>query len=129
MTPIIEWINFNALPKKKKLMIFLPVLCWVLFLLFLSFSGAQARRHQAPVQQNAQVTHHQRRQKLHQAKHHTGLKNYYDRLREKGKIHGVAINNVKHKLLHIMCALVRNDCDYQPGHLTKCTPTVTTWAS
>lgn len=43
-------------------------------------------------------------------------KEYYDRLRARGKQHGIAINNIKNKLLHLAFSLVANDCDYEENH-------------
>lgn len=43
-------------------------------------------------------------------------KEYYDRLRARGKLHGIAINNIKNKLLHLAFSLVANDCDYEENH-------------
>lgn len=43
-------------------------------------------------------------------------KEYYDRMRAKGKLHGIAINNIKNKLLHLAFSLVANDCDYEENH-------------
>jgi transposase len=45
------------------------------------------------------------------------IRQYYQRKTAQGKLHGVAINNVKNKLLHIAYALVKNDCDYDPSHV------------
>lgn len=49
--------------------------------------------------------------------HNEGMRTYYQRKTAQGKHHGVAINNVKNKLLHIAYALVKNDCDYEPNHV------------
>lgn len=45
--------------------------------------------------------------------HNDVMRRYYQRKIEQGKLYGVAINNVKNKLIHIAYALVRNDQDYQ----------------
>ena len=50
-------------------------------------------------------------------RHDEAMKRYYQRKIAQGKQHGVAINNVKNKLLHIAYALVRNGQDYQSGHV------------
>ena len=50
-------------------------------------------------------------------RHDEALRQYYQRKIAQGKQHGVAINNVKNKLLHIAYALVRNGQDYQSGHV------------
>ena len=50
-------------------------------------------------------------------RHDEAMKRYYQRKIAQGKQHGVAINNVKNKLLHIAYALVRNGRDYQSGHV------------
>ena len=42
--------------------------------------------------------------------------NYYRRLSERGKCHGVALNNVKNKLLHLSVSLIANDMDYEENH-------------
>ena len=47
------------------------------------------------------------------------LKAYYDRLIAAGKPRGVALNNVKNKLLHIIFSLVKHDCDYEENHEWK----------
>lgn len=48
--------------------------------------------------------------------HDCKMKAYYKRMVDKGKPRGVAMNNVKNKILHIAFALVRNDCDYEENH-------------
>ena len=47
------------------------------------------------------------------------LKAYHDRLIAAGKPRGVALNNVKNKLLHIIFSLVVHDCDYEENHEWK----------
>ena len=47
------------------------------------------------------------------------IKAYYDRLVAAGKPKGLALNNVRNKLIHIMFSLVRNGCDYEEGHEWK----------
>ncbi len=42
------------------------------------------------------------------------IREYYERLRAKGKKHSVAINNVKNKLLRIIVALVKKRTFYDP---------------
>ena len=42
------------------------------------------------------------------------IREYYDRLRAKGKKHSVAINNVKNKLLRIIVALIKKRTFYDP---------------
>lgn len=42
---------------------------------------------------------------------------YYRRLVDRGKKPMVALNNVKNKMLAVITAMVRNDCEYQPDHL------------
>ena len=49
--------------------------------------------------------------------HDDSVRQYYQRKIAQGKQYGVAINNVKNKLLHIAYALVRNEQDYQPGYV------------
>lgn len=46
-------------------------------------------------------------------------RDYYLRLISRGKVHGVAINNVKNKLIHLVFSLVMNDKDYEPNHEWK----------
>ena len=41
---------------------------------------------------------------------------YRLRMEEKGKPHGVIITNIANKLLHIIYALAKNDCDFEKGH-------------
>ena len=41
---------------------------------------------------------------------------YYRRLSERGKCHGIALNNVKNKLLHLSVSLIANDMDYEENH-------------
>jgi transposase len=43
-----------------------------------------------------------------------GIRNYYCRMVAVGKKHGVAINNVRNKMLHIIVAMVRNKRKYDP---------------
>ena len=50
-------------------------------------------------------------------RHDEALRQYYQRKIAQGKQYGVAINNVKNKLLHIAYALVKNDSDFKPGHV------------
>ena len=45
-----------------------------------------------------------------------GIKQYYDRLIAKGKHKGVALNNVKNKLVHIITALAVNKTKYMEGY-------------
>jgi transposase len=52
-------------------------------------------------------------------RHDNGMRTYYQRKTAQGKPHGVAINNVKNKLLHIAYALVKNDCDYDPNYVNE----------
>lgn len=51
-------------------------------------------------------------------RHDELMRQYYQRKIEQGKLYGVAINNVKNKLLHIAYALVKNGCCYDPGHIS-----------
>ena len=51
--------------------------------------------------------------------HNPDIKSYFERLMTNGKVYGIAINNVKNKLIHIMYALVKNECDYTPGYRHK----------
>ncbi len=44
------------------------------------------------------------------------MRNYYRRFTDLGKHHGVALNNVKNKLIHILFSLVKHDCDYEENH-------------
>lgn len=41
---------------------------------------------------------------------------YAQRMKANGKPHGVILNNVKNKLLHLSMSLVINDCDYEENH-------------
>lgn len=41
---------------------------------------------------------------------------YYRRLSERGKCHGIALNNVKNKLLHLSLSLIANDMDFEENH-------------
>ena len=41
---------------------------------------------------------------------------YYRRLSERGKCHGIALNNVKNKLLHLSLSLIADDMDYEENH-------------
>lgn len=50
-------------------------------------------------------------------RHDEAMTQYYQRKIAQGKQHGVAINNVKNKLIHIAYALVRTDQDYQSGYV------------
>ncbi len=47
------------------------------------------------------------------------LADYYARLIAAGKHYGVALNNVKNKLVHILFSLVKHDCDYEVDHEEK----------
>ena len=49
--------------------------------------------------------------------HDDVIRQYYQRKIAQGKQYGVAINNVKNKLIHIAYALVRTDQDYQSGYV------------
>ncbi|MBO4812314.1 MAG: hypothetical protein J5552_12270, partial [Prevotella sp.] len=44
-------------------------------------------------------------------------RDYYLRLQAAGKPHGVVINNVRNKLIHLVLSLVTNDVDYEADHL------------
>ena len=46
----------------------------------------------------------------------TAMRRYFEAKTAQGKPYGVAINNVKNKLIHLAYALVANDCDYDPNH-------------
>lgn len=48
------------------------------------------------------------------------IKEYYERLRAKGKKHPVAINNVKNKLLRIIVTLVKKKTTYDPEAYKLC---------
>jgi transposase len=52
-------------------------------------------------------------------RHDEAIRQYYQRKIAQGKQHGVAINNVKNKLLHIAYALVRDGQLYQSGHVAN----------
>ena len=43
-------------------------------------------------------------------------RDYYQRLIARGKVHGVAINNVKNKLIHLVFCLVAKGQDYEANH-------------
>lgn len=47
------------------------------------------------------------------------MKKYYERLIAKGKAKGVALNNVKNKLLHFIMAMVKNRQVYDPEYMKK----------
>ncbi len=47
------------------------------------------------------------------------MRAYADRLREKGKPNAIILNNIRNKLIKIMFALVKNDCDYDPEFMEK----------
>lgn len=49
-------------------------------------------------------------------KEHGIYHEYYRRLSERGKCHGIALNNVKNKLLHLSVSLIANDMDYEENH-------------
>ncbi|MDY4873304.1 MAG: hypothetical protein SO133_00315, partial [Alloprevotella sp.] len=44
---------------------------------------------------------------------------YYNRLIDAGKIHPVALNNVKNKLIHIMTAMVKNGTEFDENYEAK----------
>ena len=44
------------------------------------------------------------------------MRTYYERLIAKGKLKMVALNNVKNKLIHILVAMVKSKCKYNPNH-------------
>lgn len=52
-------------------------------------------------------------------RHDPEMRIYYDRLVNNGKHQGIALNNVKNKILRIVCSLVKNDCDYEEFHEEK----------
>lgn len=43
-------------------------------------------------------------------------RDYYLRLRARGKVHGVVVNNIKNKLIHLAFTLVKTDCNYECHH-------------
>lgn len=47
------------------------------------------------------------------------IRSYYQRLIKSGKCQGIAMNNVKNKLLRIMFSLIENNCDYEEEHEKK----------
>lgn len=48
--------------------------------------------------------------------HNPTIRQYYERMKAKGKPYGVILNNVSNKLLHILCSLIRHDCDFEMDH-------------
>ncbi len=50
------------------------------------------------------------------ARYNPRISEYYNRMLSLGKHHGVALNNVKNKLVHILFSLVKHDCDYEENH-------------
>ncbi len=52
-------------------------------------------------------------------RHDARMATYYARLIAKGKHKGIALNNVKNKLVHILFSLVKHDCDYETNHEDK----------
>ncbi len=48
--------------------------------------------------------------------HNPRIRDYYMRLIAIGKHQGVAMNNVRNKLVHILFSLVKHDCDYETNH-------------
>ncbi len=48
--------------------------------------------------------------------HNPRMRDYYARLIAIGKHQGVAMNNVRNKLVHILFSLVKHDCDYETNH-------------
>lgn len=49
--------------------------------------------------------------------HNDAIQRYYQRKIDQGKLYGVAINNVKNKLIHIAYALVKSNQDYQTEYM------------
>lgn len=47
------------------------------------------------------------------------ISRYYNRLIDAGKIHPVALNNVKNKLIHIMTAMVKNGTEFDENYEAK----------
>ena len=47
------------------------------------------------------------------------MRQYYDRLLNAGKLKKIAMNNLKHKIIHVAFSLVMNDCDYEENHEYK----------
>ena len=47
---------------------------------------------------------------------HGIYRDYYLRMKERGKPYGIIINNVKNKLIHLVFSLVKNDMDYEHNH-------------
>ena len=56
---------------------------------------------------------------LQAVRYNPELKCYFERLKEAGKPFGIALNNVKNKLLHIAYSLVNNDRDFELDHERK----------
>lgn len=44
------------------------------------------------------------------------FRGYYLRMRARGKVHGVVVNNIKNKLIHLAFTLVKTDSDYEYHH-------------
>ena len=47
------------------------------------------------------------------------IRKYFERLKDAGKPYGIALNNVKNKLLHITYSLIKNDCDFELDYERK----------
>ena len=43
-------------------------------------------------------------------------RDYYLRMRARGKVHGIVVNNIKNKLIHLAFTLVKKDNDYEYHH-------------
>jgi len=52
-------------------------------------------------------------------RHNPEMSRYYQRFLDEGKPSGIALNNVKNRLLRIVCSLVRDDSDYEENHEQK----------
>lgn len=52
-------------------------------------------------------------------RHNPEMSRYYHRFLDEGKCQGIALNNVKNRLLRIVCSLVRDDSDYEENHEEK----------
>ncbi len=111
---IISTNNFQSISDSRKLS------CYCGVAPFYQQSGTSVHgRSQVSHLSNKLLKAHLTTAALSSVKHDPEMGRYYQRFLDKGKCQGVALNNVKNRLLRIACSLVRNDSDYEENHEEK----------
>ncbi len=106
--------NFQAINDPRKLS------CYCGVAPFYLQSGTSVHgRSQVGHLSNKQIKAHLTNAAQSAIRHDPEMRAYYQRFIDEGKHEGIALNNVKNRLLRIICSLVRNGCDYEENHEEK----------